>query len=131
MIALNSTTEIDDKQKWVHVTLEVDGDECQFNHVAPTGLEGTDLQKFIESKEDSYRFDILRDMYPTCRDQKKTDLETMLEWIKDGCNLRDKDGQFTGKAEKVEWINTHPGPDPLTIEFENLKARIETLEKLI
>jgi len=62
--------------------------------------------------------------YPDCPDQKKVNLETMTEWIKDGCNLRDDEGQYIGKAEKVEWTSTHPEPDPIVA----LLARVEALE---
>ncbi len=48
--------------------------------------------------------------YPDCPDQKKVDLETMAEWIKDGCMLRDKEGKYIDKAEKILWKGTHPIP---------------------
>ena len=62
--------------------------------------------------------------YPTCPAKKKVDLETMEEWIKDGCMLRDDEGKYIDRAEKVEWKGTHPEPDPMIA----LLARVEALE---
>ena len=64
MAILNSTTPLDEEQKWVSVQVEADGDKCNFNHVAPADLEGDGLQAFVDGKEDFYRRELLRNMYP-------------------------------------------------------------------
>ena len=63
--------------------------------------------------------------YPNCPTEKKIDFETMEEWIKDGCNLRDEEGKFVGKAEKIPWVPTHPKHGKL----DELEARIKKLEE--
>lgn len=64
MIILKGTKKADDQKSWIFVTLTVDGDECNFIHTAPANLAGQALQDYIDAREDSYRLDILKDMYP-------------------------------------------------------------------
>ena len=40
--------------------------------------------------------------------ENKTDLETMEQWIADGCYLENEEGDPIGQAEKVPWVSTHP-----------------------
>jgi hypothetical protein len=130
---LNNSQEIDNDQQWVFVTLTVDGDNCQFTHVAPANLTGQDLQDFVDVKEDSYKFDILRDMYPDAPMSVKNTLSDLEQWILDGVDV-----------EKVTWTNKHPDiisasgseKDNLlasakeladTLTFDNIDTHIETV----
>jgi len=115
MIELNGTLPINDTQKWVYVTLIVDGDECQFTHVAPAELTGTALQVFIESREDAYKLDILRDMYPgaiVTQAEEQTPLEAFEEWVSTGYFNTIEDAVDVTDAvdviTKVPWTNVHP-----------------------
>jgi len=83
-ITLNSTTPLDETQKWVSVQVEADGDKCNFNHVAPADLEGDDLQAFVDGKEDFYQRELLRNMYPSA-DCYNSGLEDWDAWIAAGC----------------------------------------------
>ena len=53
-ITINKTKTIvqDDSQQWIFITVNVDGDDCEFTHVAPSDLEGDDLQTYVDSRED-------------------------------------------------------------------------------
>lgn len=62
-------------------------------------------------------------------DESQSELQALEEWISAGAMLRDEEGQYTGKAEKVEWKGTYPEPDPLLVKIEELEARIVELEK--
>ena len=59
---------------WIHVTFEVDGEQIEYTNVAPQDLTNDELQKYADEREHSYRFDVLRDMYPDCPKNKKADL---------------------------------------------------------
>lgn len=96
-----------------HVTVTDGKDEYQYS---------ISLKRENVTVED-VMLDIFHQMYPDKPKSKHT-LEETEEWIKDGCNLRDDEGQFTGKAEKVEWKSTHPKPSKL----DELEARIKELE---
>ena len=66
---------------WVEV--EADGDKCIFPHSAPADLEGDDLQAYVDGREDFYKREVLRNMYPTA-DCYDADLETFEAWIANG-----------------------------------------------
>lgn len=129
MIKVYKGQQIDRSQRWIHLTLTVDGDECRFNHVAPLGLFNEELREFAESREDSYRLDILKDMYPDA-DYKsslgKDELAQFEEWIKDGCMNRDEDGKYIDKIEKVPWTGTHP---PKTESLDREKISEQTRQQ--
>ena len=120
-------SKIDDKQEWLLVALEVDGDQIEFTHVAPLSLSDVELQAYAESKELSYRFDILRDLYPTCPPEKKVDLETMEQWIKDGCKIPAVLDAEETVAAKVEWTGKHPIEERM---IDGKKILIESLALL-
>jgi hypothetical protein len=111
---LNNTQEIDNDQQWVFVTLTVDGDECQFTHVAPVALTGQDLQDFVDAREDAYTLDILKDMYPDVPTSAKGTRADFEQWIIDGKIvpevLDDEDNVITPEyvSTKVPWTNQHP-----------------------
>lgn len=109
----------------IHITLTVDGDECEFNHVAPIDLEGKALKDFVKSREDSYKFDILRDMYPN---SGQSNLKDMEKWIKAGHTV---DGKV---IEKVPWTGTHP-PEIQTkadlAKAVTVEERLDILERYL
>lgn len=112
----------------IHLTLIVDGDECKYNNSAPSGLSDEEFQKFVEARENSYRLDILKDMYPEAKYdvlEGQSELEAFEEWIKDGCMLRNPEtGEYTDKVEKVPFQGTHPK----NLDWEN---RIDGAESLV
>ena len=83
-ITLNSTTPLDETQKWASVQVEADGDKCNFNHVVPADLEGDDLQAYVDGREDFYRRELLRNMYPSA-DCYNSGLKEWDKWIAAGC----------------------------------------------
>jgi hypothetical protein len=111
---LNNAQEIDNDKQWVFVTLTVDGDECQFTHVASTDLTGQDLQDFVDVREDAYTLDILKDMYPDAPASTKGNRTDFEQWILDGKIvpevLDDGDNVVTPEyvSTKILWTNTHP-----------------------
>lgn len=151
---LNDTQPIDDDQQWVFVTLTVDGDECQFAHVAPASLVGQDLQDFVDSEESKYKLDILRDMYPDAPLEVRNDFEAF-EWWTDSTNTNafvipavlDEHGieiESERVAEKVPWVNQHPNIIPASgtektnlleaaknlvdsLTFDDIDSHIETV----
>ena len=140
-------SEISKGKSWIHITLEVDGKPCEFNHVAPSGMTEGELQAYVEKRADFYRLCILKDMYPSAPKDVRGSLEDMEAWIADGCwakseivNVSGKtadgiaviraataeDGQF--QVEKVAWKGEHP-PKSLEEKLEALEARVEALEE--
>ena len=106
MITINGTKAIDNNKQWVFFTLTVDGDECQFTHIAPIGLTGQDIQNFVNARESLYKLDVLRDMYPGALYQDSigdTDIEKFESWISSGCINPDET-----VIEKVTFKGTHP-----------------------
>ena len=67
---------------WVEV--EIDGDKCIFPHSAPADLDGDDLQAHVDGREDFYKRELLRNIYPTadCYDGSLNDWDA---WIAGGC----------------------------------------------
>lgn len=131
---LNNVQEIDDNQQWVFVTLTVDGDDCQFTHVAPIALAGQDLQDFVDARENSYTLDILKDMYPDAPNSAKGSREDFEQWITDGKIvlevLDDEDNVVTPEyvSTKVPWTNQHPDIIPASgTEEANLLAAAKDL----
>ena len=82
-ITINSTTPLDEEQKWVSVQVEADGDKCNFVHSAPADLEGDDLQAYVDGHEDFYRRELLRNMYEGA-DCYDSSLEDWDKWIAGG-----------------------------------------------
>ena len=111
---LNNSQETGNDNQWVFVTLTVDGDECQFTHVAPIALTGQDLQDFVDAKEDAYGLDILKDMYPDAPNSAKGSREDFEQWITDGkivpAVLDDEENEIEPEytSVKVPWTNQHP-----------------------
>jgi len=100
MTTINRTTKPTGKpyqNVWVEV--EADGDKCIFPHSAPAELEGDGLQAFVDGKEDFYRRELLRNMYPSA-DCYDSSLEDWDKWIAAGCK----------NAEITETITTPAQP---------------------
>jgi len=72
----------------IWIVVEADGDKCNFVHTAPADLEGDDLQAYVDGREDFYKREVLRNMYPTA-DCYNADLETFEKWIAAGCKLEE------------------------------------------
>ena len=84
-ITINKTKTIvqDDSQQWIFITVNVDGDNCKFTHVAPSDLEGDDLQDYVDSREDFYKTEILRNKYADA-DCYNSSLKEWETWIENG-----------------------------------------------
>lgn len=114
MIALNGTKPIDGTQQWVFLTVNnVDGEECLFTHIAPADLAGQALQDYVDGKEDDYKLDILKDMYPgavVTPTEDQTVLEAFEAWITAGHknNIEVNGEQIETVIAKVPWKGDHP-----------------------
>ena len=123
------------KGKWIYLTINVDSEDCKFVHTAPEELSGDDLQAFVEIREDSYKFDILRDMYPN---SGQTDLESMEQWIADGPKIEVQTGTNENgdpimeekMVEKVPWTGTHPPEIKAKVDLAAAKTTEERLDIL-
>ena len=130
--------QINDKIEHLLVTITVDGNECEFTHVAPVGLSDAELQKYAEAREASYKHDILRDMYPDRPKIKPTEKQTEVEaidaWVKDGAKIpavldaEEKEIEPEKMAVKRPWTNKHPG-ETLQEQVNRLRLRIKRLEE--
>jgi hypothetical protein len=94
-ITINNTRPIiggDDSQKWIEISVNVDGDDCKFTHVAPADLSGDDLQTYVDHREDFYKKEVLRNMYLGA-DTYNDPLEDFEEWIAAGCKNAEVKGE--------------------------------------
>ena len=131
VIEINGTQNMNEKDQWVFMTIKIDDEEFKFIHVAPCGLEGEKLQKFVDAREDRYKLDILRDLYPNS-DYKRfmkedvMELEAMLAWIEAGHKNQIIIGYYKNGnpkygyriIEKQEWRSTHPPELKLTDKID-------------
>ena len=144
MAQVDGTQKIDEKMQAVFMTLTVNGDECKFTHTAPLELSGPDLQKYIDAREDLYKLDILKDMYPGAifkRREDETELQAMERWIAEGCKnpaKKEKDPE-TGKdiimepekvVEKVPFEREHP-PVVDYLKAQNLEEKLDIIAKAV
>jgi len=112
MITINGVKPINDADQWIFLTLTVDGDECKFTHVALADLTGQALQDYVDTNEDSYRLDILKDMYPgavVVHTENQTILEAFTVWVAAGHkNIIEVNGeQVETVVTKTPWTGTH------------------------
>ena len=117
-ITINNTRPIpsDDLQKWIEISVTADGDDCKFTHVAPADLSGDDLQAYVDSREDFYKREILRNMYKGA-DAYNSSLEDFEAWITAGCKNVEVKGEDRGGneivitpekvIEKTAWVDSH------------------------
>ena len=84
-ITINKTVPVngDSSQNWIYMVVTADGDDCKFTHVVPSDLEGDDLQSYVDSREDFYKREILRNMYKGADAYDKS-LEDFESWVSDG-----------------------------------------------
>lgn len=54
MVAIRGAQAFDQSRQWVFMEIEVDGKTWPFTHVAPAGLTGADLQKYVDGQESFY-----------------------------------------------------------------------------
>tara|TARA_R100001530_G_C4223941_1_gene130747 strand:+ start:255 stop:611 length:357 start_codon:yes stop_codon:yes gene_type:complete len=116
-ITINSTRQPEGKSyQHIFITVNVDGDDCKFTHSAPSDLSGDDLQSYVDSREDFYKVEILRNMYGGADAYNKS-LKDFEKWVSDGCKNAGVKGadiegnEYVIKAEetisKKTWVDTH------------------------
>ena len=109
---------------WVEV--EADGDKCIFPHSAPADLEGDDLQAYVDGREDFYKREVLRNMYPTA-DCYDADLETFEAWIANGAkNAEISEERVTPAIEAADAVM---GERQITVEGEEEVTTTEIVEQ--
>ena len=109
---------------WVEV--EADGDKCIFPHSAPADLEGDDLQAYVDGREDFYKREVLRNMYPTA-DCYDADLETFEAWIANGAkNAEISEERVTPAIEAADAVM---GERQKTVEGEEEVTTTEIVEE--
>jgi len=110
MITISGTKPIDDNKQWVFLTITVDGDGCKFTHIASAELTVQALQDCVDAREDEYKRDILKDMYPGAKPiqaPELTELENFEMWISTGqINVDENDDKVF--IPKIPWVGTHP-----------------------
>lgn len=134
MITINGTKPIDDNRQWVFITAAVDGDECQFSHVAATGVSNQDLQDYVDARADHYKLDILKDMYPgagVVPAESQTWIDAFMAWVADGHkNIIEVDGeQVETVITKVPWAGSHP-EEIYRISVLDFRKRFTQAEKI-
>ncbi len=136
MITINGVKPLTDAEQWIFLTIAADGDECQFTHVAPADLTGQGLQDYAYTNEESYRLDILKDMYPGAKPAQTpdlTELENFKMWISAGQINVGEDGNEIF-IPKVPWTGEHPMETGITVlEFRQrftFAERIAILESI-
>ena len=136
-ITINSTRQPEGKSyQHIFITVNVDGDDCKFTHSAPSDLSGDDLQSYVDSREDFYKVEILRNMYGGADAYDKS-LEDFEKWVSDGCKNAEVKGtdangeEITIKAEEViekkVWVDSEPSVDTASLIAE-LQAKVTALE---
>ena len=117
-ITINSVKEANIKNdfQWIHITVNADGDDCKFIHIAPKELENDDLQTYVDNKEDFYKTEVLRNMYGGA-DCYNSSLEDFEAWVSAGCkNAEVKGEDMEGNEivvtpetviEKTAWVDSH------------------------
>ncbi len=137
MLEINGTQQMpiskdfpEPKDQWVYITLN----GYKTTVTVPRELNEDQLQAHLESNVDQYLLNIRKKEYPDCPKESKQDLETMEQWIKDGCKIPvvlDRDGKEIKPeriAKKVKWKGKHPGKS-LKTRIAELEARVTALEK--
>lgn len=129
MIKIITTQEIDDKQQWIFMTISIGDKSVKYTHVAPSSLTGQALQKFVDSRENNYVLDMLKDAYPNS-DYRRfmkgdlTELDIMKKWIKSGHKnlIGKRDGKNVYEViERQEWTYEHPDFIELEKEIDEIK----------
>jgi hypothetical protein len=92
-ITINKRSAIDDDKQWIYITVNADGDDCKFTHVAPKDLSGDALQAYVDGREDFYKKELLRNMYDKA-DCYNSSLEDFEAWVSAGA----KNSVVTTKA---------------------------------
>ena len=79
----------DPETQWVFMIVTADGTACEYSNTAPGDLNDAQVQTHINSNEDLYKLDCLKDLYKGYdltgfEDGIKTNLEVFEEWIAAG-----------------------------------------------
>ena len=136
-ITINSTQKPDGKlYQNIFITVNADGDDYKFIHSAPSDLSGDALQSYVDSREDFYKRELLRNMYGGA-DAYNSSLEDFEAWVSAGCKNAevkgtDADGvEITIKAEetiaKKAWVDTEPPVDQAAL-IADLMKKVKALE---
>ena len=136
-ITINKTVSVGDgSQNWIYITVNADGSDCKFTHTAPSDLSGDDLQAYVDSREDFYKRELLRNMYEGA-DVYNSSLEDFEAWVSAGAKNAevkgtDADGvEITIKAEetiaKKAWVDTEPPIDQAAL-IADLMKKVKALE---
>ena len=88
MVTVNAVKDIDGDKQWVFITLTVDSDTCRYTSVQPWNtsgpvLEGEDLEAFCNGREDIYKVEIMKGLYPGARyttTEGQSELEAFEAW---------------------------------------------------
>ena len=146
-IKIKGTQKIDEEKQWVFMTIEVQGEDVEYTHVSLLELSQQELQDYVDVREDGYKLNILKDMYPESdhlrfKTEDKNELEAMEEWITKGHKNKVQTGlTAAGKPkyedqiiEKKELEYKHPKEIGLAarIEAANLTPELkELLQEII
>tara|TARA_R110000737_G_scaffold138613_1_gene169571 strand:- start:27 stop:449 length:423 start_codon:yes stop_codon:yes gene_type:complete len=136
-ITINKTVSVGDgSQNWIYITVNADGGDCKFTHTAPLDLSGDDLQAYVDSREDFYKRELLRNMYEGA-DVYNSSLEDFEAWVSAGAKNAevkgtDADGvEITIKAEetiaKKAWEDIEPPVDQAAL-IADLMKKVKALE---
>ena len=67
----------------IYITVNADGEDCKFTHSAPSDLSGDALQDYVDTNEDFYKRELLRNMYGGA-DAYDSSLEDFEAWVSAG-----------------------------------------------
>jgi hypothetical protein len=128
---IKGTRPVGDSTQWVFLLVDVDANSCEFTHVAPPNLSGQELQDYINAREESYKLDILSDMYPEIGRLGSIEEFKALRDSKDGkVKIKKKNDQGEEveiEVEKTPWTNRHPPPS-IDDRLTQLEGRVAALE---
>ena len=81
--AITGQPDTEESNQWIDITVNADGDDCKFTHTAPSNLSGDGLQDYVDSREDFYKRELLRNMYVGA-DTYNSSLEDFEAWVSAG-----------------------------------------------
>ena len=123
-IVINSIINIDETIQLCRVTITYHDKDYEYSLNSPV-LFGTELQTWLDIKEQRCLVSILKQMYPDHPNIQT--LEEMEQWIADGCIIPETETEPERVAEKVEWTNKHPVESEY---FDRKKISIESKQIL-
>lgn len=124
MITIIDTEMIDESKQWVYITVDVLGETLEHTTIQPFNnnepvLSGQELQDYLDSQEDRYKLEILKDMYKDAKVKGKT-LQDLIEWVQAGA-LNDEDGELVQVIKrKIE--GRHPKRLKIIEQIDNASS---------